>query len=377
MEQGMSGNAGARVVIFGGGVAGAQLAQALAKTAKVILVDPNNYFEVPMAAPRSLVQPEFAQEAIIPYSVALPHVIHVPGRLVDMGPDAGDVLMGDGHRMSVRGDVHVLCTGSVYANPLMRSTGTTADGRMRVYRKFRDVIEGAGRILIVGGGPIGVEVAGEFSQSYPGKAITLLESGARLLAGTSEAAARHAASVLASRGVTLLFGERLQSATTNPDDLFAGPGEATTSSGRRLAYDLLVWCTGGQPNTAYMKPRLAEALNDQGRIRVTPELLVHGHAALFALGDITDLDENKMAWHIDGQVRCAAENIRRVLAGRRVQDLLTYRPQTGNPKMAVTLGSQQGVVHLPFLGVIRSPWLTRKAKAEHMLVPRYRRLMNV
>jgi hypothetical protein len=85
-----------------------------------------------------------------------------------------------------------------------------------------------------------------------------------------------------------------------------------------------------------------------------------------------------MAWHIAGQVRVAADNIRRVLQGQRQRSsLAAYRPQTGSPKMAVTLGRRQGVVHLPPFGVIRSPLLTRKAKAEHMLVPKYRRLLKV
>ncbi|MCW7537995.1 FAD-dependent oxidoreductase [Aquabacterium sp. A7-Y] len=374
----MSSKSGKQVVIFGGGLAGVQLARDLAQDMKVVLVDPNDYVEVPMAAPRSLVDPAFADDALIPYSLALPEVTHVRGRLIEMGANAGEVLVSDGQRISVRGDVHVLCTGSLYANALMRSSGATLEERKRLYRQYSSVIQAANRVLIVGGGPIGVEVAGELSESHPGKSIILLESGRRLLPGTSLMAAQHAASVLASRGVSILFGERLQAATTAPDDIFAGPGIATTSIGRKIGYDLLVWCTGGRPNTAYMKPLLYAALNEQGRVRVNPDLRVVGHPALFALGDITDLDENKMAWHIDGQVRCAADNIRRIIqGGRAALALSTYKPQTGNPKMAVTLGSQQGVLHLPFLGVIRSPWFTRKAKAEHMLVPRYRRLMNV
>ena len=219
----------------------------------------------------------------------------------------------------------------------------------------------------MGGGLIGVEVAGEISEAYPAKSLTILEGGPRLLAGTSEAAATHAAAVLVSRGVSILTGERLLESTTASQDIFGGQGEATTASGRKIAYDLVVWCTGGRPNTSYMRPQLAGVLNEQGRVRVDPHLRVAGHGNLFALGDITDLNENKMAWHIAGQVRVAARNIRRVLRGRdQASSLLRYRPQTGNPMMAVTLGSRQGVVHLPIFGVIRSPLLTRKAKAEHV-----------
>ena len=367
-----------QVVIFGGGIAGVQLAKQLADEFKVTLVDPNDYFEVPMAVPRSLVRPEFAEQAIIPYAMALPNVTLVQGTLIEMGANAGEVRTQDGRQITVSGDVQVLCTGSIYANALLRSPGGNAEARKLIYRQYRQTVEAARDILIVGGGPVGVEVAGELSESYPDKTLTLVEAGPRLLAGTSELAARHAALVLASRGVSILLGERLQMSTKTHEDIFGGKGEAKTVSGRKLVYDLLVWCTGGRPNTSYMNPQLGEVLNARGQIRVGADLRVAGHAAMFALGDITDLDENKMAWHIGGQVTCAAVNIRRVLQEhRRDPALARYKAQTGNPKMAVTLGSRQGVLHLPFFGVIRSPWFARKAKAEHMLVPKYRKLLKI
>lgn len=374
----MANKSNKQVVIFGGGIAGAQLAEALATNARVTLVDPNDYFEVPMAAPRGLVRPEFAEQSVIPFTVALPDVELVQGRLIEMSVNGGEVQLRDGKRITVRGDIHVLCTGNLYTNDLMRSVGITAQDRKRLYSQYRTVIDAAHRVLIVGGGPIGVEVAGEISEFYPTKSLTLLEASPRILAGTSELAARHAAFVLKSRGVTIMVGEGLRSATTKGEDIFAGKGEATTARGRKLDYDLMIWCTGGRPNTAYMQAQLGGVLDQRGRIRVQADLRVTGQETLFALGDITDLNENKMAWHITEQVRVAAVNIRRLLQGQRQSSgLARYKPQTDNPKMAVSLGSRQGVVHLPLFGVIRSPFLTRKAKAEHMLVPKYRRLLKV
>lgn len=56
----MSSRSDKRVVIYGGGVAGAHLAKELVETGSVTLADPNVYFEVPIAARRGLVRPEFA-----------------------------------------------------------------------------------------------------------------------------------------------------------------------------------------------------------------------------------------------------------------------------------------------------------------------------
>jgi apoptosis-inducing factor 2 len=45
-----------KVVVYGGGVARALLAKKLARDVEVTLVDPLDYFEVPMAAPRCLLR---------------------------------------------------------------------------------------------------------------------------------------------------------------------------------------------------------------------------------------------------------------------------------------------------------------------------------
>ena len=364
------------VVVFGGGVAGARVARALSEEFRVTLVDPNDYFEVPMAAPRCLVMPDFARQSIIPFSEALPDVTRVRGRLVDMGPDDGIVQTPDGERLRVGGRVNVLATGSVFANELVRARGCTSVERRATYEDFHRRLSVARRILIVGGGPIGIEIAGEIAERHPRSELTLVEAGRRILASTSEGAARFAHRFLTSKGVSIITGERIVRTSTDPSDRGAGPGIAETDAGRRIAHDLILWCSGGRPNTACLRPRLADVLDANGRIRVTSSLRVAGHPRLFALGDITNLEENKMAWHIDGQVAHALVNIRRVLAGQVDERcLVPHRARTGDPRMAVTLGSRQGVLQLPFLGVVSSPWMTRQAKAGHLLVPKYRRAL--
>ncbi|WP_020566205.1 NAD(P)/FAD-dependent oxidoreductase [Trinickia symbiotica] len=368
-----------QIAIYGGGIAGALLAKTLSRDFRVTLVDPSEYFEVPMAAPRSLVKAEFAEHSVIPFAKALPGVNHIRGTLVELRPDGGLVELHDGRRQVVKGRVTVLATGSVFSNSLMRAIGgASVSERKAFYVSYQQRIEASQRILIVGGGPIGVEVAGEINEHHPQKSITLLEGGPRLLAGTSEAAAAHAAKVLKERGVKILVNERLQRADSTSADVLAPAGEALTERGRRIPYDLLIWCVGGKPNTGYMKAHFASALNAAQRIRVTPQLRMVGSDTVFALGDITDLDENKMAWHIASQVKNAAYNIRAVLTqSANSRRLRAHKPQTGNPMMAITLGSRNGVLHLPVVGVVRSPAFSRMAKAGHMLVPKYRKALGV
>ena len=358
------------VAIFGGGVAGGVLAKRLMANFNVRLVDPLDYFEVPMAAPRNLVFPDFADAATFTFAEALPGVEHIRARLEEWTAEGGIVRQEDGSTSLVRADISVLATGNTFANPLMRAFSGTVTQRKAFYRRFHERLTASARILIVGGGPIGVEIAGEISESFPDKSLTLIEAGERILSGTSNKAAAHATQVLRARGVTILTGEKLLDGMP-ADDIWAPGGEVRTNAGRNIAYDLIIWCIGGRPNTGYMKARFPNLLDGNGRICVDSYLRVRGESRLFALGDITDLDENKMAWHVGGHVDVAVANIRAVASGRAPTK--SYRPRTGDPRMAVTLGSRAGVAHMPGLGVVKASWLVRAAKAAHMLVPRYRK----
>lgn len=365
------------VVIYGGGVAGAVLAKELSRHIDVTLVEPLSYFEVPMAIPRCLVNPEFSNRSIIPFEEALPGVRHIRSRLVELLPTVGGIVADEaGNEHVVSGQISVLATGSRFATQLPRSLGGGSCQRQEFYRLYSHRIAKANRILIVGGGPVGVEIAGEITEHHPNKTIHLLESGPRLLRGTSGAAAAHADHVLRERGVDILLNERLLSATSEPYDALAEGGEAETSKGRRIPYDLLIWCIGGIPNTGYLRKHHSALLNRSGQVCVQPTLQVVGHPRLFALGDITDLKENKMAWHIEGHVHVAKANILSLLGGNNTHDSLKcYKPRTRNPMMVVTLGSEAGVMHLPYWGTIRSAHFNRIVKSNDMLTQKFRKIL--
>lgn len=260
-----------RVVIYGGGVAGAVLAKLLCKDVKVTLVDPLDYFEVPMAAPRSLVDPDMVQQSIIAFSEALPQVEHIQAKLIELTPEGG-LIEQNGQYSTLHADVSVLATGSQYANPLMRSTNGNATERQAFYQRYHTRLSEAERILIVGGGPIGVEVAAEIIQNYPSKLITLLDAGARLLRGTSEAAALHASQFLSSRGVNILLNQRLKNVNGLSEQVFGEAGVAQTDNGQSIPYDLLIWCGGGKANTSYMHQHYSHLLNVREQIRVNAAL---------------------------------------------------------------------------------------------------------
>src|ERR1700724_513333 len=125
-----------KIVIYGAGMAGAMLASRLADDFDVTVVAPTNYFEVPMALPRLMVQPGFADKAIIPIATALPKVRHIQGRLVEL-TDAGGLVDGDDiDRRMVTADITVLATGSRFAGQFIRSLGGSIEERQAVFHRL-------------------------------------------------------------------------------------------------------------------------------------------------------------------------------------------------------------------------------------------------
>jgi hypothetical protein len=101
-----------KIVIYGAGMADAMLASRLAEDFDVTVVAPTNYFEVPMAMPRLMVQPGLADKAIISIADALPKVRHIHGQLAEL-TDAGGLVDGNaGARQMVTGDISVLAPTS-------------------------------------------------------------------------------------------------------------------------------------------------------------------------------------------------------------------------------------------------------------------------
>jgi len=83
-----------KITIYRTGIFGVVLARRLADEFDVTVVAPTNYFEVPMAMPRLMVQPGFADKAIVSIAHALPKARHIHGRLVEL-TDAGGLVDGD------------------------------------------------------------------------------------------------------------------------------------------------------------------------------------------------------------------------------------------------------------------------------------------
>jgi NADH dehydrogenase len=162
-------------------------------------------------------------------------------------------------------------------------------------RKPELIDDGALNIVVVGGGPTGVETAGAVAELYTGvfredypdvpdgaARVVLVEAGPEIFSMFKPNLQKYAAEALEKRGVELMTGEVVASVT---------PTRVTLKSGKELQAHTLVWGAGLQGNPLVQS--LGLELERGNRIAVDEELRIQSHPEVYAVGDIAAITDAK------------------------------------------------------------------------------------
>lgn len=150
-------------------------------------------------------------------------------------------------------------------------------------------------IVVVGGGPTGVEFAAEMAdfleeeleKGFPhlvGMAkITLIEAGKQILSAFDHTISDYAIKLFNRRRVTILTGKSVKEVTAR---------ELTLHDGTHFSHGLVVWSTGNGPtnfvqNLPFPKDR-------SGRILVDSSFRVKNQTDIYALGDCATTEEKPL-----------------------------------------------------------------------------------
>jgi NADH dehydrogenase len=373
-------NGSPHVVVVGAGFAGLQAVKALAKTkppVRVTLLEQHNYH---------LFQPllyQLATGLVQPADIAHPvrgivrryrrtsvRMATVSG--VDL--DAKQVLTEEGGAFGY--DYLILAAGATTATfgipgveehsfPL-KSMPDALRLRAHLLHQFEladndpaQVDKGALTVVVGGGGPTGVEMAGALHElfkhvlvhDFPDldinqAKVVVLEAMDHLLAPFHPSSRQHALDILRKRGVEVRLGQALERATA---------GEVVLKDGTVIPTRTLVWGAGVRANP------LADVLGLEqtrgGRIVVGEDLSVPGRPEVFVVGDIAGAGDGKggllpqVAQPAIQEARHTAQNIERTLKGE---------PRTGftykDKGIMATIGRNAAVTELPsgarFKGVL-------------------------
>jgi len=328
-----------RVVIIGAGFGGLWAAKSLAKApVEIIVIDRENYH---------LFQPllyQVATAGLSPADIAAPirgvvggyrNATVMLGEVVGVDIAARTVSIADGKKVPY--DYLVLATGARHAYfghddwepfaPGLKRIEDATEIRRRILVAFEraenetdpDERRHLMNLVIVGGGPTGVELAGaiaelasralakDFRHIDPRAArIILVEAGPRLLSSFPQDLSDDATRRLERLGVEVRLGAPVTA--IDPSGVTVG--------GTHIEARTVVWAAGVAASPAGQW--VGAKCDRVGRIEVGPDLSVPGHPEIFAIGDTT-LVLNAMGKALPGVAPVAKQQ------GRYVGNLIKAR----------------------------------------------------
>lgn len=354
-----------KITIVGGGYAGTMLARALDDHADVTLIEPRDRWVHNVAMIRALAQPDLLDQIILPYDGLLKKGSIVQGRAKTIQDTT--VLLEDGRETP--GDLVVLATGSGYASPF-KMQGDDSAAFLKTARKIIAQIDKADKLVIVGGGAVGSELAGEIASARPEKQITLVSAGGTLFPDYPAKLGRAIARQLGELGVKVRLGERIAKLQKTDEPYKPATGKLALSDGFPIEADLVIPVIGSRPVTDIMKSLQDVVINEDGRAAVDGWLRPASNPRLFAVGDIIAAGDTMTIVGLTRQVGWLAKAIKSHLRGKTIDSLKPYKPWP-KPLILLPLGEDKGASALPF--GVTGPLLTRAIKGKKLFIPRYHR----
>ncbi|BDD07988.1 NADH dehydrogenase [Fulvitalea axinellae] len=358
-----------RVVIIGGGFAGLKLSRSLVrKKFQVVLIDKHNYhgfqpllYQVATAGlePDSIVGPlrQHVEERKNFYFRML-NVKQILPEKKSVATDVGELeydhlVIATGSKSNFFGNKDI----QRHSFPLKKVT-EALDLRSQLLQNFEKSVltkdirkrEALMNVVIVGGGPTGVELAGAIAelrnhvlpQDYPElnlkrMKIYLVEGAGRLLGAMSESSGKNAQAYLEKFDVSIILNKLVQTYDGETVKL---------NDGTQLYTTTLIWAAGVMGNTVKGLPD--EAV-ERSRYLVNEYGQVKGYEDIFAVGDIACL---KTEEHPHGlpmlapvaiqQGKLLADNLERLREGKSMKPFKYLDKGT-----MATVGRNKAVVELP------------------------------
>ena len=358
-----------KVIIVGAGFGGLFAARTLAdKDVEVLLIDRNNYHTfTPLLY-------QVATCALDPSEIAYPvrnifrkdkNTRFLLGEVTAVDPVQQTVtIRNHGQERSEPYDYLILAAGSeptyfgndeIRAFSLdMRTLSDAVDLRNHILRLFERaawtederLCEALTTIVVVGGGPTGLETAGaiyelynhvlnvEYTHSDLKTRVILVEMQPYLLAPYPEKLRQAALEQLESLGVEVMTGQPVVEATSDYIKL---------GDGTKIATFTLVWAAGVKGAAA--AKLVGGAVRRDGRIPITATLKLPDHENVYAIGDMAYLeDANGQPYPMlipvaQQQGILAAKNILAEMEGRPLQPFSYF-----DRGMMATIGRRRAVV---------------------------------
>lgn len=311
-----------RIVIVGAGFAGLAAAQHLDHRYDVTVIDRSPWFEWLPNIHELLSGVKRPSDLRLPRARLVKRAGHrfVRAEVVRIDAKAGAVLTAQGRRVPF--DACIVAVGGIGetfgvpgADRHAMSFGGV-DECAEIGRRLARLAKGKGptSIVIVGGGFEGIEALGEILRRYgrrPGFTVSVVEAGPRLMPNSPASIDRAVRRHCARRDVRILTGTRVTKVT---------PARVHVDAGKPLRADLTIWTGGVKAPPLLHVSGLADRAGQWAP--VTQALRSKRYRNVFVVGDAAGLPHplGKQAYYALQMGVCAADNVERALAGRRLRD---------------------------------------------------------
>lgn len=305
----MAESAARNIVILGASFAGLSAAHYLArhtlpklkeaKDAKYVVhvVDPSTHFWWHIAAPRAIVSVKEMphKDCFLPIEPMFDQYPGVKDMFVFHQASATDldtegrsvaITTADGNRESLDYYALIIATGI-----RSQTAATTLQGDYTISQKaleeMNSKLASAKDIVVGGGGPVGVETAGELGSHFGGKAkITLVAGADKLLPILNQKRSDKAAKLLQNLGVEVKYKTKVQSTQETAE----GKTLVQLDNGDAITTDVYIPAVGMTPNTEFLPSGLKDA---KGWVKTNHATLRVDAAGprVYAVGDVAAVDK--------------------------------------------------------------------------------------
>ncbi|KAF9469863.1 FAD/NAD(P)-binding domain-containing protein [Collybia nuda] len=360
------------IIVVGGGASGATAARSIsakldASKFNLIVINPRPYSILYPATARLTVSDaeRLEDRVFVPYD----KLFHkgkgtfLQGKVTAIektgsAATGGHVILENGERVPF--EILILGPGSIWGGPIAfpddatKVSGFIADGHA--------ALRSAKNVILVGGGAVGIEFAGEIKDLYPNTNVTIVQGDELVLNTTYPASFRQGIQRrLVDYGINLVLNDYV-------DDIPVS-GDVTTRKGQTLKADLVLLTRGPRPNTAFIAASLGpESLSDRGLVKVRPTLQLLDHPDIFALGDVIDFPEQRQYAKATNHAAVVSSNVLATISGK------SLRPYKGSIEMlVVTIGKARGGAYLDIMwGISLGDWFARLVKGKGLLIDELR-----
>ncbi|RAO69147.1 uncharacterized protein BHQ10_005159 [Talaromyces amestolkiae] len=306
------------IVVVGGSYVGLNAAQQLASSLSdkfhVILTEKRSHFNHLFAFPRfSVAQGVQTQKAFIPY---------VPGAFVNCPPNSGTVLQArvttiDSNAVQLDREVPldgIIATGTSLVAPSNMISIDKQAGVAYLQDHAQNVARSS-KIIVIGGGAVGVQIATDIKELYPAKCAEL--------------------------GVEIKLGSRVKLPLDGfyPTDGSVFDVELEDESS--LKADHAIICTGQTPQSDIIKSLSPECINQNGFIQTSTTLQISDarYPNIFAIGDVAETGAHKAAKPGSKQAALVVRNIQHIISNEPLEEYILSEP----PGIHLTLGIEKSI----------------------------------